>query len=280
MQIGDYQVLDINYDELMSLARAKKAEYKANSPFPNMYFDDFFNEDFLNLVLSEFPEMGDKGDINFQNPNEIKLASRGEARFGKATKVFMHFLNSEPFLNFLSELTGIENLIGDAYFEGGGCHQIRKGGYLKIHADFNKHKLTGLDRRLNVLIYLNKDWDESYGGHFELWNTDMTQCEKKVLPVFNRMCMFSTTDFSYHGHPDPLNCPEGRSRKSLALYYYTNGRPAEEINPGLEDHTTLFVDRKGEKSEQSMRVYNFFVRTATNWLPPIIWKYIKKKRNK
>ena len=180
----------------------------------------------------------------------------------------------------MSELTGIEDLLGDPYYEGGGCHQIKRGGFLKVHADFNKHKRTGLDRRLNVLVYLNKDWKEEYGGHFELWNADMTKGEKKILPLFNRMAMFSTTDFSYHGHPDKLNCPEDRSRRSLALYYYTNGRPAHEINEGLEDHTTLFVDRKGVETEKSMRVYNGIVNFANDWMPPVVWRTIKRMRNK
>ncbi|MFT5511793.1 MAG: hypothetical protein ACI8SE_000186 [Bacteroidia bacterium] len=280
MYIGEYKVLDVEYDELMGLASHYKKAYATNAPFPNIYFDDFFNDAFLSEVLSEFPEMGDKGDIQYKTPNEIKLASRGETRFGKATKVFMHFLNSEPFLNFLTELTGIENLMGDPYYEGGGCHQIKRGGFLKVHADFNKHKRTDLDRRLNVLIYLNKDWKEKYGGHFELWNDDMTKGEKKILPLFNRMAMFSTTDFSYHGHPDKLNCPEDRSRRSLALYYYTNGRPSHEVNEGLEDHTTLFVERKGVESEKSMRTYNTVVNLANNWMPPVIWKAIKRMRDK
>lgn len=280
MYIGEYKVLDLEYDELMGLASHYKSSYSSNAPFPNIYFDDFFNDAFLTEVLSEFPEMGDKGDIQYKTPNEIKLASRGETRFGKATKVFMHFLNSEPFLNFLSELTGIEDLLGDPYYEGGGCHQIKRGGFLKVHADFNKHKRTDLDRRLNVLVYLNKDWKEEYGGHFELWNEDMTKGEKKILPLFNRMAMFSTTDFSYHGHPDKLNCPEDRSRRSLALYYYTNGRPANEINEGLEDHTTLFVDRKGVESEKGMRKYNTVVNFANNWMPPVMWKAIKRMRDK
>ncbi len=280
MYIGEYKVLDIEYDELMGLASHYKSTYSSNSPFPNIYFDDFFNDAFLTEVLSEFPEMGGKEDIQYKTPNEVKLASRGESRFGKATKVFMHFLNSEPFLNFLSELTGIEDLLGDPYYEGGGCHQIKRGGFLKVHADFNKHKRTGLDRRLNVLVYLNKDWKEEYGGHFELWNADMTKGEKKILPLFNRMAMFSTTDFSYHGHPDKLNCPEDRSRRSLALYYYTNGRPAHEINEGLEDHTTLFVDRKGVETEKSMRVYNGIVNFANDWMPPVVWRTIKRMRNK
>lgn len=280
MTVADYKVMDLEYEELMGLAKHYRSTYASNEPFPNIYFDDFFNPDFLTQVLEEFPDMGDKSDIRFNTPNEVKLASRGESRFGPKTKMFMHYLNSEPFLNFLSELTGIENLIPDPTFEGGGCHQIRPGGFLKVHADFNKHKGTGLDRRLNVLVYLNKDWEEDWGGHFELWNEDMTACVKKLLPVFNRMALFSTTDFSYHGHPDKLNCPPERSRKSLALYYYSNGRPSSEINLGLEDHTTLFVERKGEKSEFGMRIYNGMVNFVTDWMPPVIWRTIKKMRNK
>jgi Rps23 Pro-64 3,4-dihydroxylase Tpa1-like proline 4-hydroxylase len=196
------------------------------------------------------------------------------------TKAFVHFLNSEPFLLFLQELTGIEEtLVPDPYFEGGGFHQTKPGGFLKIHADFNKHRQTGLDRRLNVLVFLNKNWEESYGGHFELWNREMTHCVKKVSPAFNTMAMFTTTDFSYHGLPNPLTCPPDRSRKSLALYYYTNGRPAHEINPGLEEHTTLFRARKGDEMDGEMRQFNArhavkdFVK---DWVPPALVRLMKK----
>lgn len=271
--------LDITHEELLALGNAKNAEYINNAPFPNTYFDNFFNKEALKSVLAEFPELGDKNDIKFSNPNEVKLASRGEYRFGENTLQLVHFLNSQPFLEFLSNLTGIPNLLPDPYFEGGGFHQIKPGGYLKIHADFNKHRLTGLDRRLNVLVYLNEDWDESYGGHFELWDTEMKGCVKKVLPIFNRMAMFSTTDFSYHGHPDPLTCPPDRSRRSLALYYYTNGRPAEEVIQGKESRiNTKFVAREGQDTTQ-MKTYNRTVQILQDLCPPIIlrmWKNIKR----
>lgn len=280
MQVGDYKILNRNFTELIDLAKENYEKYKGADPFPSIYFDDFFNEDFLAEVLEEFPNLGAKGDIQYNNPNEIKLASRGEERFGPKTKVLMHFLNSEPFLNFLTELSGIENLIADPYFEGGGCHQIKPGGMLKIHADFNKHRTLGVDRRLNFLIYLNKDWKEEYGGHFELWSDDMSESRAKILPLFNRVAMFSTTDFSYHGHPEPLKCPPDRSRRSLALYYYTNGRPAEEVNAGLEDHTTLFKERKGVESENKMKVYNKVVNLAIDLMPPILFRAIKNLRQK
>ncbi len=279
MLIGDYTILNKNYAELIDFAKSHASSYQNADPFPSIYFDNFFNEEFLSDVLSEFPELGDKSDIQYSNPNEIKLASRGEQKFGPKTKVLMHFLNSEPFLMFLSELSGITNLIADPYFEGGGCHQIKPGGMLKIHADFNKHRTLGIDRRLNFLIYLNKDWKEEYGGHFELWKTDMSESRAKILPLFNRVAMFSTTDYSFHGHPDKLNCPEDRSRKSLALYYYTNGRPKEEVNDGLEDHTTLFKERKGVDSA-SMKVYNSLVNLAVDVMPPILYRTLRNIRKK
>ena len=194
----------------------------------------------------------------------------------------MHYLNSEPFLEFLQILTGIqEPLISDPYFVGAGQHEIKKGGLLKVHADFNKHPTLHLDRRINVLVYLNKDWKEEYGGCFELWNEDMSKCGKKILPYFNRIAIFNTTDFSYHGHPDPLNCPEDRSRKSLALYYYSNGRPNHEINLGLENHSTLFKPRQGDIADDiafSSKILNnpyswkSLIKDVT---PPILLQAVK-----
>ena len=113
-----------------------------------------------------------------------------------------------------------------------------------MHTDFNWHPKLRLDRRLNLLVYLNKDWKEEYGGHLELWDREMSHCEQKILPVFNRTVVFSTTDFSYHGHPTPLACPEGMSRKSVSFYYYTNGRPEEERSA---PHDTIF--RKTHEQE-------------------------------
>ena len=109
-----------------------------------------------------------------------------------------------------------------------------------VHVDFNWLTRFQLHRRVNCILCLNKDWDESYGGHLELWNFDRTECVAKILPIFNRMACFTTSDFSFHGHPDPLTCPEWRSRQSLALYYYTVTRPAHEIS---EAHSTIYKAR-------------------------------------
>lgn len=270
------QFINCSIQDLHELGKAKHEEYASGHPFPNIYFDNFFNEKMLEMVLAEFPDMQKKPDLQFNDPNQIKLASKGEYRFGEVTKAFAYFLNSQGFLEFLTNLTGIKSLISDPYFDGAGCHQIMPGGLLRIHADFNKDKRTNLDRRLNVLVYLNKDWDENWGGHFELWDKEMKTCEKRILPVFNRMAIFSTTTYSYHGHPDPLRCPADRSRKSFALYYYTNGRPEEEIVEGLEYHSTLFKARPG-KSEKVQEKEPITAKSIIRDLtPPIFIKGLKK----
>ncbi|PLW90024.1 MAG: hypothetical protein C0154_08745 [Mucilaginibacter sp.] len=231
-------------------------------------------------MLAEFPDLSAKKQVNkFDGYNEKKLSTIGETYFGDVTKLVSHYLNSQPFLEFLQELTGIkEVLISDPYFDGGGYHEIKPGGFLKVHADFNKNNYTQLDRRINVLVYLNKDWQESYGGHFELWNEDMTKASKKILPLFNRMAIFSTTSTSYHGHPDPLTCPADRSRKSFALYYYSNGRPASELPK--DDHLTLFVGRAGVKDDTTdpqFRTFKSRFKTAVRLLtPPIVFDAAKR----
>ena len=231
------------HGDLKTLAEKFKNNYANAVPYPSISFKDFFDKDMLDGVLSEFEDLDKGATLKYETPNEIKLASKGESRFGDKTKQFVHYLNSEPFLEFLQVLTGIEEtLVPDPFFEGGGFHQTKAGGFLKIHADFNKHKLTKLDRRLNILIYLNKDWKEEYGGYFEMWDKD-------------------------------------RSRKSIALYYYSNGRPSSEVNQGLEDHTTLFVARKGDTIDEQMVKFNKkqgVKELVKDLTPPMVFRLAKK----
>ena len=158
--------------------------------------------------------------------------------FEPNTKLFCQELNSKEFLNFLETLTGISSLIADPYLEGGGPHEIMTGGHLKMHVDFNVHPVTKLDRRINVLIYLNEDWRDEYGGHLDLWSTDMGCLKKSILPTFNRTVIFNTTEESWHGHPDPLSCPQNITRKSIAMYYYTN----TNMNISSQ-HSTIYKKR-------------------------------------
>ena len=150
----------------------------------------------------------------------------------------------QTFVKFLNQLTSInETLITDPYLAGGGLHELKNGGHLNVHADFNQHPKMKLDRRLNILIYLNHNWKDENGGHLELWDKEMKECKKRILPIFNRMVVFSTTDFSYHGNPNRIKTQDDNSRKSIALYYYSNGRPQTERKLGL--HSTIFRKRPG-----------------------------------
>lgn len=256
---------------MQALAASARATYLKAKPFPHVVFDDFFDPRLLDLVLEEFPKPGEIRWQRFDSGQEIKLASSREASFGAATRLLMYHLNSMTFLEFLSSVTGIDNLISDPGFEGGGLHQIVRGGKLGVHADFNRHRDFGLDRRLNLLLYLNKDWREEYGGHLQLWNRDMSRCEAKVMPIFNRVMVFGTTDFTYHGHPDPLQCPEGTTRKSLALYYFSNGRPAEEVTG---EHSTIFRprDEKDFRPTIGQRARDL----ARDLLPPILVRQLRR----
>jgi Rps23 Pro-64 3,4-dihydroxylase Tpa1-like proline 4-hydroxylase len=258
----------LDVDHLKTLALAYREKYAKAKPFPHFVIDNFLPESLLDDVLTEFPNPKQIDWQTFKTPAERKLASNHEQQMGDATRLLLYSLNSSTFITFLESLTGIDGLLPDPHFEGGGLHQIEKGGFLKMHVDFNQHKKLRLDRRLNFLLYLNKDWKEEYGGHLELWDQNMTQCEEKILPVFNRCVVFSTTDFSYHGHPEPLTCPEDRTRKSLALYYYSNGRPADETLGAA--HTTIFQTRP-QDSFQLTGSSDTTVKTVLKKLiPPIL----------
>jgi len=236
--------LDDNYLQKIALDHGEM--YSSALPFPHIVVDDILPEEALNGVLNEFPGIHDPVWQQYKTPFEAKLESQGEDKLGVFTNLLLYQFNSPPFLKFLETLTGINNLIPDPYFFGGGLHQIPKGGKLGIHADYSRHGKLHLDRRLNVLIYLNKDWKEEYGGHLELWDASMSECVRKILPVYNRMVVFTITDWAFHGHPEPLTCPDGRTRKSIALYYFTAGRPDGEVMDGGERYGALFLKRPGE----------------------------------
>ena len=182
-----YTYLSQKFEDLELISNEYSDIFKKNKPFPYISFENFFDEDFLTSILDDFPDLSNtKKSHQFDSPRDKKkFATQPGFEFPAKINGFLNFLNSYKFLNFLQSLTGInETLIPDPYYAGGGLHEIKKGGFLKIHSDFNYHPALKLDRRLNLLIYLNKNWNESYGGQLELWNKDMTKCEKKNKSIF------------------------------------------------------------------------------------------------
>jgi Rps23 Pro-64 3,4-dihydroxylase Tpa1-like proline 4-hydroxylase len=223
---------------LDAIVKDQADAYRHASPFPHVVLDELFDERLLTTIASEFPPLDGRWHET-DALHEVKRSIEDERLLGPSTRQLVHALNTSTFVTFLERLTGIEGLLVDPHFRGGGLHQIFPGGFLGIHQDFNLYPRLRVYRRLNIIVYLNKDWQEEWGGHLELWNPSTGRCEKRVLPLFNRTVLFDTSPNSWHGHPHPLTCPADRSRKSLALYYYSVDYPHEE---DLHPHSTIFQD--------------------------------------
>ncbi len=261
--------------QLIERGRELRASYTGAEPFPHIALDDFFPRSVAQGLMGAVGSPDSESWIRRDNPQSLKRGCSDELVMDPVVQTFLHTLNSGPFLRFLEALTGIEGLVGDPYFQGGGLHQIERGGFLKIHADFNVHQALRLDRRLNLLLYLNERWESAWGGELELWDRRMEACVRKIEPLLNRCVVFSTTDDSFHGHPTPLACPEGVTRKSIALYYYTNGRPAEEKST---PHGTLYQARPGEKAAAGRA--SGLLRLVKSLTPPLVYDAAKALRSK
>jgi len=196
--------------------------YQSATPFPHVVFDDFVSTSACREALQEFKNLDDASWKGYVHVNERKFSHTRPDEWGAGLQHLLNELNSERFTELLSRMTGIEQLIPDPSLEGGGLHRSGRNGFLNVHADFTVHPhQRNWSRRVNLLLYLNEEWDESYGGALELWSRDMKQCVEEVEPLFNRAVIFSTDKDSFHGHPTPMTCPEHVYRRSLALYYFT-----------------------------------------------------------
>ena len=237
----------IDYFSLWESATAYKDTYAAAKPFPHCVIDNFLPPEALQLLREGFPEPD--SIIWKHNANEnthakadmrYGFADTKDMLFGAARPVFLEFI-SGSFVGFLGALTGIRFLVPDPYYVEGGYHMVGNGGRLAPHADFSHHPM-GLERRVNLLLYLNADW--KYGGTLKLYDEAMRPV-RTIEPIINRCVIFSTSQTSYHGHPEPMTLPDGVLRRSVALYYYA--KPRRERT----EHKAIFpgqpkVDTKAE----------------------------------
>jgi hypothetical protein len=232
--------------------------YQSASPYPHIVLKDFFDTQTVREVAEEVKSFDFfDGEKDFYGAKKKRYCGSYD-KFPPKTKAFIDSCNTQEFLTFLEEMTGEHGLVADPYYEGGGIHSLKSGGFLKVHADFNWHNKLNLYRRLNLLVYLNEDWQDSWGGHLELWKTDMSGCEGKVAPALGTAVVFTTDDQSFHGHPDAMTCPEGVTRDSIALYYYSEKRP-QDADRTIRDTTDYrargAMDAKSivEKSKEKLR---------------------------
>ena len=268
-------------NRLREISAQKRDEFLSGKPFPHVVIDDFVDPEVLGHVADEFPGAEDPvwqlwgpGPAKHSNDRRIeKLGLSTEDGFSPLTRHLMHVLNSRPVIEFVESLTNTAGIFPDPSFNACGLHSTGPGGRLMIHVDHNRWPVRGqLHQRFNLILFLNRDWKEEYGGHLELWNRDATRCEKKILPVFNRMVIFDTGRYSFHGHPEPITCPQGMRRNSLAVYYYVIDRPVDANYTGMQNIEwvpTTPDDRFAVLKHKAVSV-------AGRVTPPFIWDSMRR----
>ncbi len=219
-------------------------DWNSKKPFKYLCFDDFFNLSKAEEILLKYPSIDSGAWDRTTYINQKNKFQKTRFEYGDIFDLVFKELNHPDFTSLLSSVTGIDNLIADPKLFGGGLHQSTKGAFLDIHVDYNFHPETKFHRVLNLLVYMNKDWKVDFEGHLELWDMKEKKRLEKISPSFNRVVIFETNEVSFHGHPVPLNTPNGITRKSLATYYYSKARAKDEIT--LE-HNTKYVNIHGYK---------------------------------
>ena len=229
---------------------SKNITYQNSNPFPHIILDDFLPKQILVKLVEYSKSLKLENCCNNRLPpnknTQYKYAYQNFLEYPNEIKMVFNYLNSDSFISKLEKLTGISNIISNnTSLEGGGFHKITNNGFLNLHTDFNNYadkNLGSLDRRINILIYLNPGWKEEYKGHLWLCNKNTKKIEKKILPILNRCVIFNTTNESIHGHPERLNIPETITRDSLALYYYTRESNNNLDFEGDKYHSTIYYN--------------------------------------
>ena len=251
----------IDRDELRERVRSA-------APFPFFAIDNFLDESFAERVLAAFPTFkeAEKVGVIFHTVNQMsKVQMTDASKFAEPVAELNRQLAAPEFLDLLSHVFDIPKLLPDDELEGGGIHQTGPRGILDVHIDFNYIRDRELHRRLNILIYFNKNWDPSWGGNIELWDKEVKTCHHSFVPIFNRCVVFETSEISYHG-VTAVKCPEGRSRKSFAAYYYTKEAPAHWTG---ESHSTIFKARPNELIKGKVLMP---LETAGQHVRNVVWK--------
>lgn len=228
---------------LAELARCKPV----SAPFRHVVADGLFDPAVLRQVATAFPPPDSPLWFRYDSPLEKKFCCNRMEKLSPLLAAFIHRLNAADVAAVVGEVFNIDDLVVDPSLHGGGLHMVERGGKLDIHLDFSDHPKLPLSRRVNLLLYLNEDWDDAWGGQLELWDDRMTQCVVRIAPRFNRLVLFEVRE-AYHGHPEPLRVPPGQCRRSIALYFLTPrhtvkakhprarfvARPQDALDPNLD----------------------------------------------
>ncbi len=247
-----------------------KESYQGAHPYPHIVVEDLFPKDLLQGVYREIPPMESSNWVHHDDDHQNKFGLRSSLALSEKGTQLASILHSPAFLYFLSEVTGIWGLLPDPYLQGAGYSVMPIGAKFDVHIDRKTDYVTGLRRRLALIVYLNEDWRPEYGGQLELWNKEGTKCEAVVQPTFNNMVLFEVADGNYHGNPNPIACPPGRTRNSFMVYYHT---VPSEGQVGTDLLSSVFAPSFYKKK--------FRLRTfMRDWTPPVIFRAVNRIRSK
>ena len=267
------------FERWNKLAAELHDAFRSARPYPHVVIDDFLPSDLVDGLADEFSHIGEDAWKHYHHYNERKLAITDPARMPPRTRQVVETLQSQAAIDFFSKLSGIEDLISDPDLEGAGMHMVKRGGFLNVHTDFLAHtKRRNWSRQINLLVYLNQNWREHWNGNLELWDAEMSHCVQSVAPDFNRCVIFNTRPKSYHGHPRPLSCPPGQTRKSILLYYYQDEGEPRELSP--TDYRPLPDDPPHKKAlvvadRALLRLYSF-VKRHTGLTDGMVDRFLKR----
>lgn len=242
------------------LEQLPAATFAEAEPFPHVVIDDLFPAASIHGLHEMMWKLGDSAWAKSDDAGiEVKWRSKWRSEFDipETAREIVRFLNSGLFLRELSRLSGIPHLIPDPYYTGGGFNLIRRGGHLDVHVDGNWHDAMQVHRRLNLILYLNGGWREEWGGGLHFYDKDGVTKRRTIAPRGNRTLIFETHDYSYHGHPEPLTCPEHEGRSSIILYYYTSTPRPESQVAVSKPHSALWRskdwhDKRGNKTRMAV----------------------------
>lgn len=240
-----------------------RAQFQDARPFEHLVVEGWFHPTLLELIYEEFDLFQTTGWKDVHSRHEQTRRSVGKAQFGPATQLYFAIINSGWFLDLLSTISGIENLIADPLLYGGGLHETRNGGTFGVHRDFERHLGHRLANRMVLITYLNKGWDPSWNAGLELWDGQRSACVRTVQPDFGRSILMKHGPASYHGHPRPMSAPDNVVRRSVASYYYTNPAAAEA---GDDVTSTFLAGGHGKRLKRAVRLCT----------PPIVWSGLKQ----
>ncbi|MDJ1481519.1 2OG-Fe(II) oxygenase [Cytophagaceae bacterium YF14B1] len=219
------------------------AEFQTSKPYKHLVLDNFFRQEVADKLYENFPSV-EKLTKHWKGMNENKSEGSNFSDFDPIFTQVRNEIMSPEFAQWMEKVTGIKGVFVTDDSLGTGLHQGSDGSFLDIHVDFNIHHVKNVYRRLNFLVYLNKNWKEEYGGGMEMWNADMTKMEKVVMPILNRVLIFETSEISYHGY-SKITLPLGETRKSFYTYFYTPITDPTILN---KYHDTIFKPKPGDST--------------------------------